>query len=70
MTVYIPEVDQSTALRAWWTDNDETCDFCITGDTDEGPSFNLSYLEAKYLYDVLHTKLHGRTMHNAKTPVS
>lgn len=60
MNVYREELNTAMPIKAWWTDNDEDTDFTIVGETDGCPSFNLSYLEAKYLYRVLSEKLHRK----------
>ena len=52
-----PEIELTTDLMAWWTDNDDACDFCISTGDEIGLSLNLSYLEAKQLFDVLKKKL-------------
>ncbi len=63
MTIWRPELDVTTTLKAWWTDNDASCDFCISGGGDTGLSLNLSYQEAKQLYATLREKLGSHGTH-------
>lgn len=56
MQIWREELNCTTKLMAWWTDNDPDTDFAIVGEASGCPSFNLSYMEAKQLYKILGEK--------------